>query len=122
MAVMSNDLENPYGTNEVDETPDGTSVYLYSELPKICPRCENKFSQTFYRRLYRRKFRLHTKLFLAFVIIAGLILSQFNGLIAIVPAVLLGSWAMTWHKKVRVYCGPCGWSNSYIVYVRGYRK
>jgi len=120
---MTNDSENPY------ETPSAASasstpipqrgVYRYTELPRSCPSCERKFSDTLYHRLYRRRYRLSTIAFFVILAISGFVLMQFVGWLALFAVIPLGSWAMTWPKKVLVRCTSCGWAQKFIVSVRG---
>ncbi len=121
--TMTNDSGNPY------ETPTATSgssiatphreVYRYTELPRTCPSCERRFSDTFYHRLYPRRYRLGTIVFFVILAIGGFVLTQFIGLLALFTIIPLFAWAMIWHKKVRVRCTSCGWGQTFIVSVRG---
>lgn len=119
---MTNNFENPYAsptptTKSTVAKPLG-GVFRYSDLPRSCPNCERKFSETLYRRLYPRRFRLSTIAFFVLLAIVGLALLLLFGWLALFVIVPLGSWATTWHKKVRVRCTSCGWAQTFIVSVR----
>ena len=117
---MTNDSGNPCESpTEASLSSAATrrrGAYRYTELPRTCPSCQRKFSDTLYRRLYPRRYRWHTLAFLVVLVIGSLGLLGWLGLFLIVP---LGGWAMRWHKKVRVYCKSCGWAQTFIVSVRG---
>ncbi len=117
------DEPNPYDAPSPLSEPSITSrtpgVYRYTELPRSCPSCQRKFSDALYHRLYRRTFRLGTIVFFIFLTIGGFLLMAFIGWLALLVAIPLGAWAMTWHKKVRVRCSECGWAQTFIVAVRG---
>jgi hypothetical protein len=113
---MTNGSDNPF---QAPSAPSVSSpvqsqraVYRYSDLPHSCPRCEQKFSELLYRKLYPKRYRWHTIAFIVVVTVVALALLGWLGAVVFIP---LGGWAMTWRKKVRVYCVSCGWAQTFIV-------
>ncbi len=57
--------------------------------------------------------------FFVFLAPVYIVLGAFIKWFALIPVIALAAWGMTWPKKVRVYCTPCGWAQSFLVSVRG---
>ena len=120
---MTNDSINPYESPSADSgAPSGFAdrrAFRYTELPRTCPLCGNKFSDVLYHRLYPRRYRWGTILFFILVSIGGFVLMGCFGWLTLFIVIPLLAWGMKWHKKVRVRCSSCKWEHTFIVSVRG---
>ena len=109
---MTNEADNPY---QPPMTAARGGRCRYGDLPRTCPQCERRFSDTLFNRLYPRRHRLGAKCFIVLVTL-GFLVFGWLWIFAFLP---LGGWAMTWPKKVRMKCSSCNWAQTFIVSGRG---
>jgi hypothetical protein len=92
---------------------------LYSELPKSCPHCQEKFSQVNFRRSNPRRYRLSAKLMFAGILLIGILTTLAMGLIGILAAGIASVAptlaVMKMDKKVRMNCKNCNWKSKFVI-------
>lgn len=102
----------PTGAAASPATPANRRLWQFNELPRCCPNCHMSFNEALYRRLFPRRYRWRTIVFVVAVSAVSWLALGWFSLLLIAP---LCGWAMTWPKTVRVHCTGCQWSQNYLV-------